>query len=194
MSTFRERLDEADRFFMKRGKVHQTMHRIVAALEREGIPYVVLGTMALNAHGYVRVTTNVDFLVTPEGLAEIQRVFAITGKSMQDAETGVKVKFITTGQYPGDGLPKPVRFPDPAEVSIDHEGYKVISLPKLIELKLASGLATAARLRDLADVQDLIIKLDLPRELGEQLDPSVRDGYERLWGNAQNIAWDPSAG
>ena len=66
MSTFRERLDEADRFFEKRGKVHKTMYRMVERLEREGIPYAVIGTMALNAHGYVRVTTNVDLLITPD--------------------------------------------------------------------------------------------------------------------------------
>ena len=58
---------------------------------------------------------------------------------------------------------------------------KVISLPKLIELKLASGLTNPLRIRDLADVQDLIVTLDLPREIGDQLDPSVRDEYYRRW-------------
>jgi hypothetical protein len=52
----------------------------------------------------------------------------------------------------------------------------------LIELKLASGLsAEHRRLRDLADVQQLIEILSLPRSLSEQLDPSVQDEYLRLW-------------
>ncbi len=34
------------------------------------------------------------------------------------------------------------------------EGVKILNLPKLVELKLASGMSGAARLKDLADVQD----------------------------------------
>ena len=61
-----------------------------------------------------------------------------------------------------------------------------MSLPKLLELKLASGLsAKHRRLRDLADVQDLIIALKLPRDLGEDIDLSVRDEFYRMWDAAQ---------
>jgi hypothetical protein len=63
----------------------------------------------------------------------------------------------------------------------DRDGYWVIALEKLIELKLASGLSAPHRLRDLADVQELIRVLDLPRELSEALDESVRAEYRRLW-------------
>jgi len=41
----------------------------------------------------------------------------------------------------------------------------VITLEKLIELKLASGISAPGRMRNLADVQDLIISLKLPLEL-----------------------------
>jgi hypothetical protein len=51
----------------------------------------------------------------------------------------------------------------------------------LLELKLASGLSAPHRLRDLADVQDLIVALSLPLDLADQLDASVRDEYRRLW-------------
>ncbi len=62
----------------------------------------------------------------------------------------------------------------------------MISLAKLIELKLASGLsAEHRRLRDLADVQDLIIALKLPRQMGNDIDSSVRDEYFRMWDAAQ---------
>jgi len=55
-------------------------------------------------------------------------------------------------------------------------------------LKLASGLSAAHRLRDLADVQDLIITLGLPLELQDSLDESVRGEYARMWeaGQAAN--------
>jgi hypothetical protein len=66
----------------------------------------------------------------------------------------------------------------------------VIALQNLIELKLASGLSAAHRLRDLADVQDLIVVLKLGRELSETLDPSVRHEYQRLWDSAQGALSD----
>jgi hypothetical protein len=55
----------------------------------------------------------------------------------------------------------------------------------LIELKLASGLSAPHRIRDIADVKDLIIALALPLELEESLDASVRAEYRRLWEAAQ---------
>jgi hypothetical protein len=107
-------------------------------------------------------------------------------KKLRDTETGVHIELITTGEFPGDGKPKPVHFPDPRDVAVDRDGISVISLPKLIELKLASGLsAEHRRLRDLADVQDLIIALKLPRDLGDQIDPSVRQEFFRMWDLAQ---------
>jgi hypothetical protein len=79
-----------------------------------------------------------------------------------------------------------VVFPLPSEAVTKVDDYSVISLEKLIELKLASGLsAEHRRLRDLADVQQLIETINLARELGSQLDDSVRDEYEHLWLLAQ---------
>ena len=37
------------------------------------------------------------------------------------------------------------------------------------------------RLKDLADVQELIRARELPLELREELDPSVRDRHTELW-------------
>jgi hypothetical protein len=68
---------------------------------------------------------------------------------------------------------------------VERDGYRVIALEKLIELKLASGMTAPHRLRDLANVQDLISMLELPLELGDQLDASVRNEYRRLWDTVQ---------
>jgi hypothetical protein len=74
-----------------------------------------------------------------------------------------------------------VVFPDPVVASVEVEGVRVVTLDKLIELKLASGMSAPHRLRDLADVQDLIGALSLPAEFAEHLDESVRSEYQRLW-------------
>lgn len=186
---------EVDGFFMKTDRVWETMTRTARSLEEAGIEYVVIGGMALTLHGFARPTADVDILVSRAGLDQVHRdlvgrgfrpTFPGARKSLRDTKTGVKIDFITTGEYPGDGKPKEVMFPDPGVTATDRLGYQVIELPRLIELKLASGLTDPLRLRDLADVQDLIRALELPRNLADDINPSVRDEYLRMWDAAAN--------
>lgn len=81
----------------------------------------------------------------------------------------------------GDGRPKPVAFPDPADHARHGSRVRLLPLQKLIELKLASGMSAPHRLRDLADVLELIRVTDLPLELAVDLDESVREKYRELW-------------
>ena len=187
---FRDVLVLAGDFFMKKGIVFETMRCLAKNLESEGIAYAVIGGMALAAHGYVRMTLDVDVLLTPEGLDLFRKKLVGRGyvanfpgavKSFRDTETNVKIEIITAGEFPGDGLPKPVSFPDPVGQTIEEDSVRVINLEKLIELKLASGLSAGNRLRDLADVQDLIMSLELPLELADRLDPSVSSEFKRIW-------------
>ncbi|HWA98175.1 MAG TPA: hypothetical protein VG713_06765, partial [Pirellulales bacterium] len=102
---------------------------------------------------------------------------------------GVRIEFLVTGQYPGDGKPKPIAFPDPAKASVEIDGIRYLGLPNLIELKLASGLTGGvARLRDFADVVSLIQILKLPEDFSAQLNPYVRGKFDELW---QGLADSP---
>lgn len=183
-------LREASEFFMGQGDVYRTLQRLADRLDRERIPYALIGGLAMAQHGFVRMTQDIDILLTKEGLKAFQarcvgrgyvRAFPGAEKTFRDAETGVRIEVITTGEYPGDGLPKPVSFPAPDLVGEVRDGIRVINLERLIELKLASGLTAPHRLRDLADVQDLIEMLQLPFDLAEELDASVREKYIELW-------------
>ena len=107
-------------------------------------------------------------------------------KTFRDVETQVRIEILVTGDYPGDGKPKPVAFPDPSIVFTERGGMRVIPMEKLIELKVASGMSSPHRLRDLADVQDLIATLKLPIEFAETLDASVRETFRQLWHSAQS--------
>ncbi len=187
-------LREGSRFFMKEGDVYDTLRALVKRLDEEGLDYAVIGAMALAAHGYRRFTEDVDILLRPETLAGFRErllglgylpAFPEAKKTFRDTRTGVKIEVMTSGEYPGDGKPKPVVFPDPVDARVDKENLWVIGLEKLIELKLASGLSAPHRLKDLADVQELILQLHLPLEISKELDPSVRPEYERLWNSAQ---------
>lgn len=169
--------------------VHKTLERICRTLDEIGIPYCILGGMALFFHGYRRFTEDVDLLVTPDGLKTIAEELTGRGylppfsgsRNLRDTETGVRIEFVTTGEYPGDGKPKPVAFPTPDLDTVVVDGMRFVSLPKLVELKLASGISNPRRARDLADVQELIALLNLPEDFQNQLDASVRPKYAELW-------------
>jgi len=186
--TVHERFEEMDRFFAGTGKVHTTLPALASNLNHCGISYAVIGGMALNAHGYRRETGNLNILVRADGLEIFRRRFegsgymAVSGSKMSfiDTTTRVEIHFAMTGMYPGDGKPKPVAFPDPALSIIEIRGIKVVNLLTLIELKLASGMTQPARLRDLADVQDLIRTLRLGAEFANRLDPYVRAAFMTL--------------
>lgn len=182
-------MSEGSRFFAGDSDVHKALRRIAARLSELGVPYAVAGGMALVAHGYRRFTDDVDILVTAEGLERIHealdgrgfvRPFS-TSKNLRETETRVKIEFLVAGQYPGDGREKPVRFPEPDAVSFDREGISFLNLPTLVELKLASGMSGAGRRKDLADVQELLKVLDLPRDFGDQLSEYVRETYGTLY-------------
>src|SRR6267378_377402 len=186
-----EVLQQIDDFFMSTGSVHQTLDNITRRLSDAGIDYAVIGGMALALHGFVRPTQDLNLLLSKEGLEKFREelvgrgyvpLFPGARKHFRDTDTKVKVEIITAGEYPGDGKPKPVVFPDPATSAETIGEHYVVRLPTLVELKLASGLSAEHReLRDLADVQQLIETLDLSQDFSEQLDPSVRAEYRRLW-------------
>jgi hypothetical protein len=183
-------LQESEAFFMHEGKIYVTLKRLAQDLTAEDIDYAIIGGMALNLWGYTRETVDVDILLSPSGLNKFRErlvgrgyalAFAGATKVFRDAQTQVKVEVLTTGEYPGDGKPKPIAFPDPAHSYIERDGYHLITLEKLIELKLASGLTAPHRMKDLVDVQELISALELPLDLSEKLDVSVQAEYRRLW-------------
>lgn len=184
---------EATRFFMGEADVHRALEKLVRILEAAEIPYAIVGAMALNEHGYRRVTVDVDILLTREGLAQLKAGVLGLGylekfpgsKGLRDTENGVDVDVLLAGDYPGDGKPKPVSFPDPARAALRGRRAAYLPLEKLLELKLASGQSAPHRLRDLADVLEVIRLLRLPLDLELRLDPSVRDKYRELWHAAQ---------
>lgn len=175
--------------FEKGNAVHQALRKITRRLEELGIPYAVVGAMAMFFHGYRRFTDDVDLLVSRQGLVETHKQLEGLGyvppfqgsKQLRDTENGVKIEFLVSGEFPGDGKPKPVAFPDPGESSTEIDGIRFLQLPKLIELKLASGMTNPGRLSDLGDVQNLIRALKLPESLAEKLNPFVQQKYKELW-------------
>src|SRR5205814_1632045 len=115
-------------------------------LEKAGIPYAIIGGMALNAHHYERTTRDVDFLLLKDGFAEFVKRHVGKdydrvpgrGRRFVDRKSGVSIDILVTGLFPGMGKPGPIAFPDPRDVSETIDKHSVVNLPTLIVLKLAA--------------------------------------------------------
>jgi hypothetical protein len=185
-----ERYEEALRYFMGQGSLNSALARITVDLKEHGIDYMVIGAVALLVHGYPRLTEDIDLVLTPEGLEAFHReliglgyvpAFPGAKKRLRSTTDGITIEIMTTGEYPGDGKPKPVSIPKPSDASTEIDGVQVVTFEKLIELKLASGMTAPHRLKDLADVQELIRIRQLPPEFAERLDPYVRGKFLELY-------------
>jgi len=180
---------EGLRYFMGQGILNKTLERLSSDLKEHGIDYAVIGAVALLAHGYPRFTEDIDLVMTSAGLQKFHdeliglgyaAAFPGAKKRLKSTVDGVTIEVMTTGEYPGDGKPKPVSMPEPITASTEIDGIRFVTLEKLIELKLASGMSATDRLKDLADVQELIKLRKLNADFASRLDPYVRDKYREL--------------
>ena len=89
-----------------------------------------------------------------------------------ERQSGVTVDCLVTGRYPGTGQPGPIAFPDPLSASQDIESLRVITLPHLIQLKLA-----ARRYYDFGDVAFLIRVHNLDESFLPSLHPSLHQDF-----------------
>jgi hypothetical protein len=177
---------DTDAYFHGSGVVHQT-HRVLARrMENLGVIAATVGALALYRQGYERFTSDVDILVTREGLATLHDQLIGLGylqvfpgsKALRDTETGVQIDFLVTGDYPGDGKPGPISFPNPEGLIEMIDGLPILKLPRLVELKLASGITGGLnRLKDIADIVEAVKRIPLDESLAPQLHPFVRDKY-----------------
>lgn len=184
----------AQEYFMGAGNLHDAAEAIGRALTELNIDYAIAGAIALGEHGFERLTTDVDILINRDGLARFKARWLGRGyvdirpggKAVRDTANNIRIDFLIAGDFPGDGLPKPVAFPEPAGASVLGAKYRVLTLPRLIELKLASGMTAPHRLHDLADVLRVTRQASLPRDFATQLDPYVRAKFDELWVLAQH--------
>jgi len=72
--------------------------RILAALDREGVRYVLIGSMAMAAQGLIRATRDIDFFVSPDpdNVERLRRAL----KSVFDGD--VNIDQITAADLGGD--------------------------------------------------------------------------------------------
>ena len=170
-------------------------HDIAAALESlrrrlssEGIPFAVIGALALRHYGYVRHTEDIDILLTPDGLEKLHGTLVGRGlvprgtglrKSLREVEHEVNIDIVTSGEHAGSSE-SPVLYPPPdSNAFIDVAGLRLPTLDAVVEFKIASGV-WGHRMQDLADVQRLIRINGLSEPFAERLSLPLRQTFLNL--------------
>lgn len=151
------------------GRVVRALDQVLAACDCEA---VVSGGWAVWRHGYIgRVTQDVDIALPKASVELFLQAAAVSGfevltqpegrwPKLLHRETNIEVDILPEGGRPGTPTrPAPTTIPHPGSMGGVRGILKYISLPALIELKLAAG-----RLRDEADV------LELARENPDRID------------------------
>ena len=189
-----EVLERVGAYFVKQSPIHRAAHRLARTLNEMEIPFAIAGALAVNAHGHVRTTEDVDILLRPSDLERFKAAWLGRGwvekfsgsRGVRDAVDQVNIDVLLAGDYPGDGLPKPVAFPDPSTACmIGEDGIPILQLATLLELKMASGMTAKHRPRDFDDTIQLVRRNRLPREYAQQLNPYVQATFDELWQAAQ---------
>lgn len=134
-------LKEVFRFVAPR--VRDAAINSAAQLNGLGIRYALAGGLAVGAHGYVRATVDVDFLVGEEAFEHHGSVVAFKAGVPIEVD-GVRIDYLS-----------PVSLGAQLEEVLNHppmiEGLAIVPIEVLIYMKLA-----AKRRRDLVDVIELV--------------------------------------
>jgi hypothetical protein len=183
-----EQLDLADQLLAGRqqmlhprdlpGRYGRAVNAIDHLLQAMRCESVLAGDWAVWRHGFVgRVTQDMDIVLPADRVEEFLRVASVSGFEMvppspgrwpqlRHKKTDVKVDILPEGARPGTpSRPAPTTIRHPATMGATGASLVFISLPALIELKIAAG-----RVRDEADVIELVrVNLDLVDTIREQL-------------------------
>jgi len=134
-------IDEVFRFVAPR--VREAAVKTAEQLDHLGIRYALAGGLAVGAHGYIRATTYVDFLVGEEAFEHVGAM--VTFKAGVPLEVaGVRIDYLS-----------PVSLGPQLEEVLDNpavnEGLAIVPIEVLIYMKLA-----AKRRKDMVDVIELV--------------------------------------
>lgn len=140
--------------------VDEALPAVRALFAAAGLPYRIVGGLAVVHHGYVRTTEDIDLLVTRDALASLEPLLASHGferlgetPRLLHRSTGVRIDLLVEGHTIAKPGAQP--FPSPETVPSSKGDPNVVALPVLVDLKLQTK-----RHQDLADVVALLKRLD----------------------------------
>jgi hypothetical protein len=185
----RSLLDGLRRDMMHARDLAAALADLQKALQREKIPFAVIGALAMRQHGYVRHTEDIDIVTTPEGLDRIHARLVGRGlvprgpglrKKLRETAHAVNLDILQAGEHAGaPGSPVQYPAPDAKEFATEEGGIRYATLQALLAFKIASGI-WGKRPRDLADTQELIKANRLDEAYGARLPAALRDKFVEL--------------
>ena len=165
----------------------QAATRLHDSLARHGLAHAIVGGVAVCLHGYRRNTIDIDLLVSPDDTVALRQLLRQSGWQWDSTEkqfvreSGAVLQLLLSGEKAGRG--SDIYLPDPGDATVVTwlEGLPVLTLPRLIETKLACGIGNARRMhKDFADVVELIARNTLPRSFSRKLHKSLRPTFLEL--------------
>ncbi len=176
------------------GRVVQALDRVLDAVDSEA---VVGGGWAVWRHGYfARMTQDIDIVLPAEHIDEFLRVAAVSGFEVPRQQAGrwpkllhkssdITVDVLPEGERPGTASnPAPTTIAHPRQLGGSGSILRYISLPGLIELKIAAG-----RVRDEGDIVELLrvnpAQIDAIRNHLGGVDAGYVAEFDRLLERAQ---------
>lgn len=136
-------MDLKDTFRFIAPSVRDAALNTAAQLNRLGIRYALAGGLAVGAHGYIRATTDVDFLVGEEAFEHQGGLVAFkAGVPIEVA--GIRIDYLSPTAL-GAQLEEVLNHP------LQSEGLAVVPIEALIYMKLV-----ARRRKDMVDVVELV--------------------------------------
>jgi hypothetical protein len=150
------------------------------------IEYCLIGGASLPSYKLNRATEDVDFLIFSSDRKKIEELIGIyfklafpnSTRKLIHNDSKVIVEFLFSGEETG-GLGG-IKFENPNRVSKQKDGINIITLEKLIEYKLSSGIY-GKRLKDFGDVQELIKLNNLPIEFANSFRQDIKNKYIEIW-------------
>jgi hypothetical protein len=193
----RDRMLEPQDLPGRYGRVVRAINQVLHACDCAA---VVSGGWAVWRHGYVgRITQDIDIALPTSRVADFLQAAAVSGfevhtqpegrwPKLTHRETGIEVDILPEGGRPGTAArPAPTTIPHPEKMGAVRGVLRYISLPSLVELKLAAG-----RLRDEADVLELIRenpgRLDEVRRHLANVHPQYSARFEEILGQLDDPA------
>ena len=157
-----------------KGEVLEAARAVSDALRSAGIEGGVVGGVAVFLHGYERTTTDVDVFTTDS--AGLRRALEDAGFVWSEEK---REFYGPDGIVPVQVLTEEVVIPPRGYSDID--GVRVIRLADLISMKMDSGSQHVHRMKDLADVVELILRIPLGGDMIGKIHPKVRREYRELY-------------
>jgi len=149
--------------------IRSALATVTSDLQRHGIAHAVIGAVALAAHGFVRATTDADFLIAAEGaehVHELMQSLGFTAVHRTDDVANYALQFFHVDFLTARRPYSRAMLKDATEANIAGVVTKIVRLEDLIGLKMQALANDPTRAQDRADIDTILASecaLDLER-------------------------------